>query len=109
MSEPTTMYRASVYFGSLSLWHPDTPVNVLFSTMQLSACGRYVQRTQQKLDRQGWETIQEDVNEYWQPTEEGAAAAIAPRLRQIGYRLILQAEELEEAQSRSALTDSGCA
>jgi len=65
--------------------------------MELSPCGQYVSLQQRSLDDRRWETTREDINQYWQPTEALALAKMAPRLRQIGERLIRQAQELEEA------------
>jgi hypothetical protein len=65
--------------------------------MKLSACGQYVQLQRRRLDDSGWETVRETVSNYWQPTRTQALAVLAPRLRQIGERLIRQAHELERA------------
>ena len=110
MSEPQTMYRAFFSFHSLSAWHPDSPVPVFYSAMQLSPCGQFVEQRRRRLDDQGWETLREEMHQYWQPTQAKAGAAMAPRLRQMGQRLIRQAEELEQAalwedDTRPALAD----
>lgn len=97
MSETTTMYRAFFSFQSLSLWHPDSPVPHFCSSMTLSPCGQYVESRHRRLDDQGWETTRQEISDYWQPTQAKALAMAAPRLRQIGERLIRQAEELEQA------------
>ena len=111
MSERPTMYRAWLGFQSLSLWHPESPASAFCSSMTLSPCGKYVESTHRSLDKRRWETTREEVSEYWQPTQVQAMAAVAPRLRQIGERLIRQAEELEQAaeterQERPALADA---
>jgi hypothetical protein len=97
MSEPRTMYRGFVGFQALSLWHPDSPAPTFCSSMLLSDCGTYVYSQSRRLDEQGWETQRHDISRYWQPTKAQALAQIAPRLRQIGERLIRQADELEQA------------
>ena len=97
MSERQTMYRAFFNFGSLSMWHPESPAPAFHSSMYLSACGQFVERQQLRMDQQGWETLRESISDYWQPTQEKALAVVAPRLRQIGERLIRQADELEQA------------
>lgn len=97
MKERQTMYRAFFSFGSLSMWHPESPVPEFHSSMELSDCGKYVEVRRQRIDQQGWETIREDINGYWQPTKAKALAVVAPRLRQIGERLIKQANDLEAA------------
>ena len=104
MSETQTMYRAWFNFSSLCMWHPESPAPWFHSSMELSPCGQFVQLRRQRLDRQGWETVREDMNEYWQPTKEQALAVVAPRLRAIGERLIQQAQELEDA-ARPAMAD----
>lgn len=104
MSEPQVMYRAFFNFSSLSMWHPESEAPWFHSSMELSPCGEFVQLRRQRLDKQGWETVRESISEYWQPTKEQALAVVAPRLRQIGERLIQQAQELEEA-ARPALAD----
>ncbi|NBW22962.1 MAG: hypothetical protein EBR82_84960 [Caulobacteraceae bacterium] len=100
MSEQKTMYRAFFGFQSLSMWHPDSPAPHFCSTMELSPCGTYVSVQRRRMDDQGWETVREDISSYWQPTREQALAVAAPRLRQIGERLIRQADELERAAIR---------
>lgn len=97
MNDPKIMYRAFFGFQSLSLWHPDSPVPHFFTSMELSACGQYVQVRRRRLDDQGWETLQQSISDYWQPTKEQALAVAAPRLRAIGLRLIEQALEFERA------------
>ena len=97
MSEPQRMYRAFFNFGSLSMWHPESPAPAFHSSMHLSPCGMFVELQRQRMDKQGWETIREAMSEYWQPTKEKALAVVAPRLRAIGERLIRQADELEQA------------
>jgi hypothetical protein len=92
-----TMYRAFFGFQSLSMWHPQSPAPSFCSQMELSPCGEYVQVQRRRLDDQGWETIRETISDYWQPTQAQALAAVAPRLRAIGERLIEQALELERA------------
>jgi len=97
MSERPTMYRAWIGFQGLSLWHPESPASAFCSSMTLSPCGKYVESTHRSLDKRRWETTREEVSDYWQPTQAAALAAVAPRLRQIGERLIRQADELEQA------------
>lgn len=97
MNEPQTMYRAFFNFSGLSMWHTESPAPWFHSSMDLSPCGQYVEVRRMRTDQQGWETIRQDVNEYWQPTKEQALAVVAPRLRAIGERLIRQADELEQA------------
>lgn len=97
MSEPQIMYRAYFNFGSLSMWHPESPASAFCSSMHLSSCGQFVELQRRRLDQQGWDTIRESMSQYWQPTKEKALAVVAPRLRQIGERLIRQADELEQA------------
>ena len=97
MSERQLMYRAFFDFGSLSMWHPDSPASAFHSSMHLSSCGQFVELQRRRLDQQGWDTIRESMSQYWQPTKEQALAVVAPRLRQIGERLIRQAEELKQA------------
>lgn len=97
MSERQTMYRAFFNFGSLSMWHPESPAPSFHSSMYLSQCGQFVELQRRRLDDQGWETIRESLTDYWQPTKEQALAVVAPRLRAIGERLIRQADELEQA------------
>ena len=97
MSEPKTMYRAFFSFNSLSMWHPESKAPTFHSSMSLSDCGQYVYVRRERLDRQGWETIREDISHYWQPTKELALAVVAPRLRQIGETLIRQADDLQAA------------
>lgn len=104
------MYHAHANFVLMSLAHPDQPAQVFTTSMELTACGQYVQRTQKRLDQQGYETVRFSVSDWWQPTEAKALAMAAPRLRQIGERLIRQAEELEqealeENATRPALAD----
>ena len=104
------MYHAHANFVLMSLAHPDQPAQVFTTSMELTACGQYVQRTQKRLDQQGYETVRFEVSDWWQPTEAKALAMAAPRLRQIGERLIRQAEELEQAAleedaTRPALAD----
>lgn len=103
MAERQKMYRGFFSFQSLSMWHPDSPAPAFCSQMELSPCGKYVERQQRSLDDRRWETHREDVSEYWQPTEDQALAAVAPRLRQIGERLIRQAQELEDAARPEAM------
>jgi hypothetical protein len=97
MNEGTTMYRGHFNFGSLSEWHPETEASAFCSTMSLSPCGQYVQVQRRRLDGMGWDTTRESISDYWQPTRTQALAVLAPRLRQIGERLIRQANELEQA------------
>jgi len=92
-----TMYRAFFGFQSLSMWHPDSPAPSFCSQMTLSPCGQYVFVQRRRIDDQGWDFHQESISYYWQPTEKQALAAVAPRLRAIGQRLIEQALELERA------------
>ena len=99
------MYRAFFSFQGLSMWHPDSPVNHFFSSMRLSDCGKYLEHTARRMDDSGWEATRHEVNDYWQPTKEAALAAVAPRLRQIGERLIRQANEIEENATRPALAE----
>ncbi len=103
MSEPQVMYRAFFNFGSLSMWHTESPAPHFCSTMHLSPCGEYVQLQRRRLDDQGWETLRESMSHYWQPTQEQALSVVAPRLRAIGERLIRQADELEENARRPAM------
>ena len=103
MSEKQTMYRGFFGFQSLSMWHPDSPVPTWCSSMELSPCGQYVQLKRRRLDDSGWEFVREDMNRYWQPTKAQAMAAVAPRLRQIGERLIRQADEIE-AEARQEIS-----
>jgi hypothetical protein len=97
MSEPQTMYRAFFNFSGLSMWHPDSPAAAFHSSMELSPCGQYVQSRHLSMDKQRHETTREDISDYWQKTREQALAVVAPRLRQIGERLIRQADDLEQA------------
>ena len=103
MSEQKTMYRAFFNFCSLSMWHTESPAPHFCSQMHLSQCGQYVEAERRRLDDQGWETIRQSLSPYWQPTQEQALAAVAPRLRAIGERLIRQADELEQNAQRPAL------
>jgi hypothetical protein len=97
MSEPKIMYRAFFGFQGLSMWHPDSPAPHFHSQMTLSPCGQYLSVQRRRMDDSGWETTREEMSDYWQPTREQALAAVAPRLRAIGERLIRQADELEQA------------
>jgi hypothetical protein len=92
-----TMYRAFFGFQGLSMWHPNSPVAHFHSEMTLSPCGQYLSVQRRRMDDSGWETTREEMSHYWQPTREQALAAVAPRLRAIGERLIEQALELERA------------
>jgi hypothetical protein len=65
--------------------------------MTLSPCGQYLSVQRRRMDDSGWETTREEMSDYWQPTREQALAAVAPRLRAIGERLIRQADEIEQA------------
>ena len=108
MSEPTPMYRAFFNFSSLSMWHPDSPAPHFHSQGDLSACGQYIETRRISMDKHRQETLREDISDYWQPTREQALSVVAPRLRQIGMRLIEQALELErdaqpETRDRPAL------
>ena len=106
MSEPKTMYRAFFSFAGLSMWHPESPASGFCASMNLSDCGQYVYVRRERLDRQGWETIREDISHYWQPSKELALAVVAPRLRQIGETLIRQAAELEQAAQQETAASS---
>jgi hypothetical protein len=110
MSERPTMYRGFVGFQSLSLWYPDAPAATFCTSMALSPCGQYVETQHRSMDDRRWETTRHELSEYWQPTQAKALAAVAPRLRQIGERLIRQADELEQAareeELRPALADT---
>lgn len=97
MSDQQTMYRAFFGFQGLSMWHPHSPVPHFHSEMTLSPCGQYLSVQRRRIDDSGWETTREEMSDYWQPTREQALAAVAPRLRAIGERLIEQALELERA------------
>ena len=97
MNDGKTMYRGFFGFQALSMWHPDSPVPTFCSSMELSPCGEYVFVQRRRLDDSGWETTRETMSKYWQPTQVQAMAVVAPRLRQIGERLIRQADELEQA------------
>ena len=97
MSEIKKMYRGFFNFSALSMWHPDSPAGAFCSQMELSKCGQFVQLQKRRLDDSGWETITETISDFWQPSQEEALAAVAPRLRQIGERLVRQADELEAA------------
>ena len=97
MSDQPLMYRAWFNFGSLSMWHTESPAPSFHSSMYLSPCGQFVELQRERLDKQGWETLRESLSQYWQPTKEQALAVVAPRLRAIGERLIRQADELEQA------------
>jgi hypothetical protein len=97
MSDQQTMYRAFFGFQGLSMWHPHSPVPHFHSEMTLSPCGQYLSVQRRRMDDSGWETTREEMSDYWQPTREQALAAVAPRLRAIGERLIRQADELEQA------------
>ena len=97
MSERKTMYRGFFSFQGLSMWSPDSPVPSFCSSMYLSDCGQYVYVQRRSLDDRRWETIREDISRFWQPTEAQALAVVAPLLRQIGERLVRQADELEKA------------
>lgn len=103
MSEQV-MYRAHFGFQSLSLWHPDGAVPAFCSSMTLSPCGQYVESRHRRLDEQGWETTRCEINRFWQPTQAQAYAAAAPLLRQIGERLVRQADELEAAALAEQVT-----
>ena len=98
------MYRAFFGFQALSMWHPDSPVPWFCSQMDLSPCGEFVEVQRRRLDDQGWETVRESLSKYWQPTQAQALAEVAPRLRQIGERLIRQADELEAAAEVEKVT-----
>jgi hypothetical protein len=79
--------------------------------MTLSPCGQYLSVQRRRMDDSGWETTREEMSHYWQPTREQALAAVAPRLRAIGERLIEQALELEraaqpETRERPALAEA---
>jgi hypothetical protein len=79
--------------------------------MTLSPCGQYLSVQRRRMDDSGWETTREEMSDYWQPTREQALAAVAPRLRAIGERLIEQALELEraaqpETRERPALAEA---
>jgi hypothetical protein len=91
------MYRGFFAFQSLSMWYPESPAPTFCSEMELSPCGQFVQVQRRRMDDQGWETVRESISKYWQPTQAQALAEVAPRLRQIGERLIRQADELEAA------------
>jgi len=117
MSERQVMYRGFIGFQSLSLWYPDAPAATFCTSMALSPCGQYVETQHRSMDDRRWETTRHELSEYWQPTQAKALAAVAPRLRQIGERLIRQADELEQAareESRdrpalaTAAADIGC-
>ena len=97
MSEPQKMYHAHAYFGLLHLGNPEQTPSLFTTSMELTACGRYVQRTQKRMDQNGYETVRFDVSDWWQPTPAKALAIVAPRLRQIAGRLMRQADELEQA------------
>ena len=97
MSEPQKMYHAHAYFGLLNLGNPEQTPSLFTTSMELTACGRYVQRTQKRMDQNGYETVRFDVSDWWQPTPAKALAVVAPRLRQIAGRLMRQADELEQA------------
>jgi hypothetical protein len=105
------MYRAFFGFQGLSMWHPHSPVPHFHSEMTLSPCGQYLSVQRRRMDDSGWETTREEMSDYWQPTREQALAAVAPRLRAIGERLIEQALELEraaqpETRERPALAEA---
>jgi hypothetical protein len=111
MSHQQTMYRAFFGFQGLSMWHPHSPVPHFHSEMTLSPCGQYLSVQRRRMDDSGWETTREEMSDYWQPTREQALAAVAPRLRAIGERLIEQALELEraaqpETRERPALAEA---
>jgi hypothetical protein len=111
MSDEQTMYRAFFGFQGLSMWHPHSPVPHFHSEMTLSPCGQYLSVQRRRMDDSGWETTREEMSDYWQPTREQALAAVAPRLRAIGERLIRQADELEraaqpETRERPALAEA---
>ena len=97
MSQPQVMYRGFIGFQWLSMWLPDSLVQQFFRPMDLSQNGQYVQVQRRRLDDQGWEVVREEMSRYWQPTQAQAMAAVAPKLRQIGERMIRQADELEQA------------
>jgi hypothetical protein len=104
MSDQQTMYRAFFGFQGLSMWHPHSPVPHFHS-------GQYLSVQRRRMDDSGWETTREEMSDYWQPTREQALAAVAPRLRAIGERLIEQALELEraaqpETRERPALAEA---
>jgi len=100
MSEPQKMYRGWFSFLGLSIYSPDSPVSCGCACMELSPCGQYLYLQRRSMDDRRWETTREDISDYWQPTEALALAKMAPRLRQIGERLIRQADELEQAAEK---------
>jgi hypothetical protein len=96
MNGPKMMYRAHAFFGSLSIWHPDTAAGIFCSQMELSNDGQSLSVRRIRLDKSGYETYTESISQYWQPSEALAAAAISSRLRAIGERLVRQADEIDE-------------
>lgn len=51
------------------------------------------------------ESVRHKLDQHWKETPEEALAALAPRIRAIGERLLRQANELEENAARPALAD----
>ena len=96
MKERQTMYRAHCYFGGLSVWHPESEAGVFCSTGELSDCGRWIE-ARAAIDKHRTEVQRFELSDDWQPTRAAAEARLAGKLRQIGERLIRQANDLEAA------------
>lgn len=67
----------------------------------VSDCGKFVEQSQDW----GWKTepVRHPLDHRWHETPEAALAALAPKVRAIGERLMRQADELEAAAEKGAV------
>jgi hypothetical protein len=103
MDEQVKMYRAWAYFGGLSVSHPESEASVFTTDGVLSDCRKWIDIRTISADKQRTECQRCEVSSCWQPTRELAKSVLSDQIRQIGERLIRQAQELESAAHAEAV------
>lgn len=94
MAEPVLMYQGVIYDRA----QETVGVTVFTRTGWLSACGQFVRLQVERHDYSGNHDLLEwPVGDQWHRTPEAALAAVAPKIRRMGERLLRQADELEAA------------
>lgn len=94
MSERVVMYQGVIYDRAQAT----VGVGVFTRSAWLSSCGQFVTLQEERRDYSGThETLTWPVGDQWHRTPAAAMAALAPKIRAIGRRLLAQADELEAA------------
>lgn len=92
MSDRVLMYQGVIFDRA----QETVGVTVFTRTGWLSPCGQFVTLQVKRNDYSGnHERLEWPVGDQWHRTPEAALAALAPKIRRLGERLIRQADELE--------------